>query len=86
MEDPLDLATIDDLQFQSGRRVQVLVTAPSVIREGLRVAYEGEVSALARQLTCQRKVEGGAQGIDLTGGRRSSATPAPCRSPSGYRR
>ena len=50
MEDPLDLATIDDLQFQSGRRVQVLVTAPSVIREGLRVAYEGEVSALARQL------------------------------------
>ena len=50
MEDPLDLATIDDLQFQSGRRVQVLVTAPSVIREGLRMAYEGEVSALARQL------------------------------------
>ena len=26
------------------------MTAPSVIREGLRVAYEGEVSALARQL------------------------------------
>lgn len=50
MEDPLDLATIDDLQFQSGRRVRAVVTTPGAIREGLRVAYEGEVSELAKEL------------------------------------
>ena len=50
MEDPLDLATVDDLQFQSGRGVQAVVTTPTAVREGLRLAYEGEVSALAREL------------------------------------
>ncbi len=50
MEDPLDLATVDDLQFQSGHRVGVGVTTPFAIRDGLRVAYRGEVSALAREL------------------------------------
>ena len=50
MEDPLDLTTIDELQFQSGRRVQPVVATPSAIQEGLRAGYEGEVSALARQL------------------------------------
>jgi type IV pilus assembly protein PilB len=50
MRDPLDLATLDDLQFQSGHRVTPVVTTPSAIREGLRLAYQGEVSELAREL------------------------------------
>jgi type IV pilus assembly protein PilB len=58
MEDPLDLNTIDELQFQCGRRVQPVVTTPSAIREGLRLGYEGEVSALARQLPEARAKDG----------------------------
>jgi type IV pilus assembly protein PilB len=50
MRDPLDLGTVDDLQFQSGHRVVPVVTTPSAILEGLRLAYEGEVSELAREL------------------------------------
>lgn len=50
MEDPLDLATIDDLQFQVGRRVRAVVATPSAIREGLRVGYRAEVSDLAKEL------------------------------------
>ncbi len=48
--DPLDLSTVDDLQFLSGRRVRPVVTTPSAVRDGLRLAYEGEVTELARQL------------------------------------
>ncbi|MEX0935588.1 MAG: ATPase, T2SS/T4P/T4SS family [Gemmatimonadota bacterium] len=48
--DPLDLATVDDLQFQSGRRVRVVVTTRTRIREGLEVAYEAEVAEIAREL------------------------------------
>jgi type IV pilus assembly protein PilB len=58
MEDPLDLTTIDELQFQCGRRVQPVVATPSAIREGLRTGYEGEVSALARQLPKGRTTAG----------------------------
>lgn len=50
VEDPLDLATLDDLQFQSGRRVHAVVATRRAIREGLRSAYRGEVSELAREL------------------------------------
>jgi type IV pilus assembly protein PilB len=48
--DPLNLETVDDLQFQSGRRVQIVLATREAIQEGLRSAYEGEVSALAREL------------------------------------
>jgi type IV pilus assembly protein PilB len=58
MEDPLDLTTIDEIQFQCGRRVQPVVATPSAIREGLRSGYEGEVSALARQLPKARATAG----------------------------
>lgn len=63
MADPLDLATIDDLQFQSGKRVGPVLTTPSAIREGLTRAYEGEVDELLKELPADGR--GGA----------SSATP-----------
>ncbi len=50
MEDPLDLSTVDDLQFQSGRRVAAAVATPSALQEGLRAAYASEVTDLARAL------------------------------------
>jgi type IV pilus assembly protein PilB len=64
MRDPLDLASLDDLQFQSGHRVAPVVTTPSAIREGLRVAYAGEVSELARE------IRGAAQPGDQVGSER----------------
>jgi len=39
VRDPLDLATLDDLQFQSGRRVEAVVATRSALREGLGAAY-----------------------------------------------
>jgi type IV pilus assembly protein PilB len=50
MEDPLDLSALDDIQFQSGRRVTATVTTSTALREGLRTAYDREVSDLARTL------------------------------------
>ncbi|MEX1256457.1 MAG: ATPase, T2SS/T4P/T4SS family [Gemmatimonadota bacterium] len=39
VRDPLDLATLDDLQFQSGRRVEPIVTTPSALSEALTAAF-----------------------------------------------
>ncbi|HEY8470632.1 MAG TPA: ATPase, T2SS/T4P/T4SS family, partial [Longimicrobiales bacterium] len=39
MADPLDTAAVDDLQFQTGRRVEPVVTTPRAIAEGLAAAY-----------------------------------------------
>ena len=73
MEDPLDLATLDDVQFQSGHRVQAVVTTPSGVRNGLLTAYAGEVSALARELP--GKVEAREKGRTLQS--QSSASEEP---------
>ena len=50
MADPLDLVTLDDLQFQSGHRVGPVVATPTAIQEGLRRAYEMEVLELVKEL------------------------------------
>ncbi len=50
MADPLQLSVVDDLQFQSGRRVVTHLATSRMIREGLARAYEGEVSELVRSL------------------------------------
>jgi type IV pilus assembly protein PilB len=39
MADPLDTAAVDDLQFQTGRRVEPVVTTPRAIADGLAAAY-----------------------------------------------
>lgn len=54
MADPLDLGAMDDLQFQTGRRVEVEVATVAAITEGLECAYggtlEGLVASLPREL------------------------------------
>ncbi len=50
MADPLDLGCVDDLQFQSGRRVTVVVAAPGAIEAAVREAYDEEVTELTREL------------------------------------
>src|SRR5690606_18459523 len=39
MADPLDTVAVDDLQFQTGRRVEPVVTTPHAVAEALAVAY-----------------------------------------------
>ncbi|HEX7049387.1 MAG TPA: ATPase, T2SS/T4P/T4SS family [Longimicrobiales bacterium] len=51
MADPLDLAALDDLQFQTGRRVEPVVAAPSAIADALAAAYgAAAVRALVARL------------------------------------
>ncbi len=54
MADPLDLAAVDDLQFQSGRRVDVVVASPDAVAEGILVHYGDDfvelVGALPQEL------------------------------------
>ncbi|MGE0159585.1 MAG: ATPase, T2SS/T4P/T4SS family [Gemmatimonadales bacterium] len=50
MADPLDLAAVDDLQFQSGRRVQVVVASPDAIADGIEAHFGGSFVELVEAL------------------------------------
>jgi len=50
MADPLDLGTVDDLQFQSGRRVEPQVTTEAAVMEALERCYEGALAGLVASL------------------------------------
>jgi len=58
--DPLDLSIVDDVQFQTGKRVEVTVAPPSALREALGRAYEqGEYATLANSLPARTRTAGG---------------------------
>jgi len=54
MADPLDLQAVDNLQFQTGRRISPLVASPEAILEGIEGHYSGDfvelVDALPEEL------------------------------------
>jgi len=54
LADPLDLGAVDDLQFQSGRRVEAQVATEAAILDGIERAYgdtlDGLVAALPAEL------------------------------------
>ncbi|MEJ2203120.1 MAG: GspE/PulE family protein [Gemmatimonadota bacterium] len=50
MADPLDLAAVDDLQFQTGRRVEARVAAPSAVSEALDRSYVDRLGGLVEAL------------------------------------
>jgi type IV pilus assembly protein PilB len=50
MADPLDLQAVDDLQFQTGRRVHALVASPDAVLEGIETHYGGELVELVEAL------------------------------------
>ena len=50
MADPLDLAAVDDLQFQTGRRVVPVVSSPEAVLDGIELAYGGDLEALVDSL------------------------------------
>ena len=50
MADPLDLTTVDDLQFQTGRRVRVRVASPTSVRSALEPADDAPLDELVAAL------------------------------------
>jgi type IV pilus assembly protein PilB len=50
MADPLDLGILDDVQFQSGRRVEAVVASPRAVLEGIVEGYGGEFESLLKEL------------------------------------
>jgi type IV pilus assembly protein PilB len=50
MVDPLDMATVDDVRFQTGRIVEQVVSTPSAVAEGLDRAYGGRIDRLLEEL------------------------------------
>jgi type IV pilus assembly protein PilB len=51
MEDPLDVDTVRDLRFRTGRRVEPLVVSTPALEAGLDRAYGGEVERLVAHFT-----------------------------------
>jgi len=56
MADPLNMSAIDDLRFQTGRRVQPVVTTLSAVLDGIRTHYGGTLSELVDALPEELKV------------------------------
>jgi len=50
MADPLDLAAVDDLQFQCGRRVEVVVASPDAVADGIEAHYGDDFVELLEAL------------------------------------
>lgn len=50
MADPLDLATVDDVRFQTGRAVEPVVATASAVADGLDRAYGGRIDQLLDEL------------------------------------
>lgn len=70
ISDPLDLAVLDDLRFQTGRRVEAVVATRSAIDAALALAYGADiVSALVARLP-------GGAGAGMVGERVAGRVPA----------
>lgn len=53
MADPLDLGAVDDLQFQTGRRVDVEVATPAAVTDALDRFYGGALEGLVASLPAE---------------------------------
>ena len=50
MSDPLDLDTVRDVAFRTGRRVEAVVVSPAALASGLDLAYGGELERIAADI------------------------------------
>ena len=50
MSDPLDLDTVRDVAFRTGRRVEAVVVSPAALSSGLDLAYGGELERIAADI------------------------------------
>jgi type IV pilus assembly protein PilB len=58
MADPLNLAAVDDVQFQSGRRVQVVVASPDAVADGIECHLGGDLVELVEALPEELRTKG----------------------------
>jgi type IV pilus assembly protein PilB len=58
LADPLNLAAVDDLQFQTGRRVRVLVASVDAVLEGIEAHYGGDFVELVEALPAELRANG----------------------------
>lgn len=80
MADPLDAAAVDDLQFQTGRRIEPVVAVPGAVDEALAAAYGAEaVQALLTRLPASARAAGqeeaAADVAEVSALRRASEAP-----------
>ncbi len=72
MADPLDLGAVDDLQFQTGRRVDVEVATPAAVVEGLDRCYGGALEGLVASLPAELRDRAVDSGDELERATRSA--------------
>jgi type II secretory ATPase GspE/PulE/Tfp pilus assembly ATPase PilB-like protein/RNA polymerase subunit RPABC4/transcription elongation factor Spt4 len=58
MADPLDLQAVDDLQFQTGKRVHAWVASPDAVLEGIESHYGGDLAELVEALPQELRSSG----------------------------
>ncbi len=65
MEDPLDIETLDEVQFRTGRRVSAVVVSSSALTDAIERAFAPELETLIRELpSAHRNSESGNQDTD----------------------
>jgi type II secretory ATPase GspE/PulE/Tfp pilus assembly ATPase PilB-like protein len=72
MADPLDLGAVDDLQFQSGRRVEAEVATEAAIVDGLARCYGGAMEGLLAALPSELRRPEEPRAADLERATRSA--------------
>lgn len=72
MADPLDLEAVDDLQFQSGRRVEPVVATEAAVSEALDRGYGGGFAGLVASLPSELRQAPEAPADDLERATRSA--------------
>ncbi|GMV06048.1 MAG: pilus biosynthesis protein TapB [Gemmatimonadota bacterium] len=72
MADPLDLEAVDDLQFQSGRRVDPVVTTEGAVADALARGYGDGLAGLVASLPSELRVAPEAPADDLERATRST--------------
>jgi type IV pilus assembly protein PilB len=72
MADPLDVEAIDDVQFQTGRRVEPMVASIRTVELGLTAYQSGEVDAIVDRIDRKPRVGEPPESADIAALRRAS--------------
>lgn len=73
MADPLDLAALDELQFQTGRRAEPHVAVPAVVDAAIASTYErGRVDEALERIAAPRRAIGGDEKEEVRALRRAA--------------
>lgn len=65
MADPLDLATVDDVRFRTGRRVEAVVASPTAVAEALELALGDDLRIFVDALPGEPIGDSGTDGASV---------------------